>query len=249
MIKPAVRVADAAVTYTGGVQALAPITFDIQPASFVSLVGPSGCGKSTLLRLLAGLMKPSTGTVVRSDDTAEIGFVFQDPTLMPWATVADNIALPLRLRGEHRPHIDAILTQVGLDGFGAVYPRALSGGMKMRAALARAIITDPNLLLMDEPFAALDEFTRFYLNDDLHALWKRNRRTVVFVTHSIREAVFLSERLVVMSPRPGRIIADLTIDLPEQRVTALRTSHAFADQCARVSDILATAMAATESAA
>lgn len=249
MIAPALRVADATVTYTGGVQALAPITLDIAPRSFVSLVGPSGCGKSTLLRLLAGLLTPSTGTVARSDDTAEIGFVFQDATLMPWATVADNIALPLRLRGERGPHIESLLARVGLDGFGAAYPRALSGGMKMRTALARAIITNPNLLLMDEPFAALDEFTRFRLNDDLHALWKHNRWTVVFVTHSIREAVFLSERVVVMSPRPGRVIADLTVDLPEHRVAALRTSHAFADQCARVSDLLATAMAATESAA
>lgn len=227
-----------------GARAVLPTTLSLPRGAFVALVGPSGCGKSTLLRLMAGLLAPTEGDVVRTAD--EIGFVFQDPTLMPWASVADNVALPLRIRdGEADPaRIGDALARVGLDGFGRSYPRALSGGMRMRASIARAIVTNPGLLLMDEPFAALDEFTRFRLNDDLRALWKRNRWTVVFVTHSIREAVFLSERVVVMSPRPGRVVADVTVDLPEARDAATRASHAFADQCAGVAARLEAAMGA-----
>lgn len=171
-----------------------------------------------------------------------MGFVFQDATLMPWATAAENVALPLRLANLPESDITArvseALERVGLADFTQAYPRELSGGMKMRVSIARATVTGPELLLMDEPFAALDEFTRFKLNEDLLALWQRNRWTVAFVTHSIREAVFLSERVVVMSPHPGRIVADLAVALPGQRDAALRLGHAFADECARVTQSL-----------
>ncbi len=240
MTAVAVRLTGVEKTFSSGTAAVAPITLDIARGSFVSLVGPSGCGKSTLLRMMAGLLAPSAGDVGRM--AGGIGFVFQDATLMPWADVAANVALPLAL--ERRP-IDAVpetLKRVGLDGFERAYPRELSGGMRMRASLARAIVTSPTLLLMDEPFAALDEFTRFRLNDDLRALWRQNQWTVVFVTHSIREAVFLSERVVVMSPRPGRVIADVAVDLPDHRDETVRASHALADQCARIGEILRRAL-------
>ena len=242
-------------TFPTGTQALPPTDLAITAGSFVSLVGPSGCGKSTLLRLIAGLIPPSAGTVARAEGA--MGFVFQSPTLMPWATVLANTALPFRLSSGRLssgrlegndgdgPAAEA-LARVGLTGFENAYPHALSGGMQMRVSIARAIVTEPSFLLMDEPFAALDEITRFRLNDDLLTLWQRNRWTVVFVTHSVREAVFLSERVVVMSPRPGRIVADIKIDLPE-RSPALRQSHAFADQCAAVNAALSAAM--TETAA
>ena len=230
-------------TFPNGTVALSPVTLDVAPGSFTALVGPSGCGKSTLLRLIAGLTTPTTGALHRNS-ASDISFVFQDATLMPWATAADNVALPLRLAGAD--NIDArvaeALARVGLEGFAGAYPRELSGGMRMRVSIARAIVTGPKLLLMDEPFAALDEFTRFKLNDDLMALWQQNRWTVVFVTHSIREAVFLAERVIVMSPRPGRVAGDLTIDLPA-RDAAVRLGHAFTDQCARVGAALGQAMA------
>ncbi len=224
-------------TFAAGIEAVAPTDLTIAPGSFVSLVGPSGCGKSTLLRMIAGLAAPTIGTVERTDDA--VGFVFQSPTLMPWATALANCALPLRLAGNaDDARATEALKRVGLGGFESVYPHALSGGMQMRVSIARAIVTAPRLLLMDEPFAALDEITRFRLNDDLLALWQQNRWTVVFVTHSIREAVFLSERVVVLAPRPGRIVADVKIDLPSIRAPAMRLSHAFTDQCARVNAAL-----------
>jgi NitT/TauT family transport system ATP-binding protein len=239
----AIRLSGVAKTFPNGTIALTPVTLSIAPGSFTSLVGPSGCGKSTLLRLIAGLTEPTAGDIARNARPGGTSFVFQDATLMPWATVADNVALPLRLAGaaDIKAKVDEALERVGLAGFGGSYPRELSGGMKMRVSIARAVVTGPELLLMDEPFAALDEFTRFKLNDDLLALWQKNRWTVVFVTHSIREAVFLSDRIVVMSPRPGRVVADMPIDLP-QRDENLRLGHAFADQCARVSAALGDAM-------
>ncbi len=243
MTEPALRLTGAAKTYPTGTTALAPTSFDIARGSFVSLVGPSGCGKSTLLRLMAGLLAPSHGAVARGTDISETGFVFQDPTLMPWANVHANVALPLTLKDRSNAHVPETLKRVGLDGFAQAYPRELSGGMQMRASIARAIVTSPQLLLMDEPFAALDEFTRFGLNDDLLALWQQNKWTVVFVTHSIREAVFLSQRVIVMSPRPGRVIADVAIELPERRDEAVRGSHAFADQCTKISALLRAATA------
>ncbi|MBY0509886.1 MAG: ABC transporter ATP-binding protein [Rhodospirillaceae bacterium] len=230
-------------TFPNGTVALSPVTLSIAPGSFTSLVGPSGCGKSTLLRLIAGLTEPTAGAMTRTARPGGTSFVFQDATLMPWATVADNVALPLRLAGvaDIKTKVDEALERVGLAGFGASYPRELSGGMKMRVSIARAVVIGPELLLMDEPFAALDEFTRFKLNDDLLALWQNNRWTVIFVTHSIREAVFLSDRIVIMSPRPGRVVADMAINLP-QRDADLRLGHDFADQCARVSAALGDAM-------
>lgn len=235
-------------TFPNGTQALATTNLSIAAGSFVSLVGPSGCGKSTLLRIASGLLPPSTGQVDRAFSAApgDVGFVFQDATLMPWATVIANVRLPLEIA--HTPAPDAqakamaALERVGLADVASSYPRELSGGMRMRASIARAIVTNPRMLLMDEPFAALDEFTRFKLNDDLLQLWQANRWTVLFVTHSVREAVFLSERIVVMSPRPGRIANDLTVQLPPTRDANLRLSHAFADESARVTNVLDQAM-------
>src|SRR5215211_6109650 len=198
-------------TFANGTTALAGLDLDIRPGEFVSLLGPSGCGKSTALRILAGLADPSAGRVEWPgssgvDHRGEIGFVFQEPTLMPWANAGDNVWLPLRLRGVSRreaaPRIDEALALVGLSAFRAAYPRELSGGMKMRVSIARALSLKPKLLLMDEPFAALDEITRFKLNDDLLALQNDLRCTIVFVTHSVYESAYLSSRIAIMSPRP-----------------------------------------------
>jgi NitT/TauT family transport system ATP-binding protein len=226
-----------------GVEALSGIDLAVAQGSFMSLLGPSGCGKSTLLRIIAGLTPPSTGRVQRRGDLAgRIGFVFQDPTLMPWATVRDNVYLPLRLQGKPREavarRIDGTLAALGLAGFEQAYPRELSGGMRMRVSIARALVTEPELLLLDEPFAALDEFTRFKLNEDLLRLWQERRWTVVFVTHSIFESVFLSSRIVLMTPRPGRVLADLAIDLPYPRERALRTDPVYSERCRHVSELL-----------
>lgn len=236
----AVTLRGVAKTFSSGTAALAPTDLAIPTGSFVAVVGSSGCGKSTLLRMIADLTEPSAGSVQRSGGA--VGFVFQSPTLMPWATARENCALPLKLSrvSDAQQSADEALARVGLAGFENAYPHELSGGMQMRVSIARAMVTKPSLLLMDEPFAALDELTRFRLNDDLVALWKQNGWTVVFVTHSIREAVFLAERVVVMSPRPGRIVADLAVDLPD-RSPAARLSHAFADQCAHVSSALESA--------
>jgi len=230
-------------TYPGGTLALADITTDIAPGEFVALLGPSGCGKSTLLRLLAGLEPPSSGTVHwdsnRPPAPGEIGFVFQDATLMPWLDASANIYLPLRLRGvkpaEAAPKVQAALAQVGLAAFAHARPKALSGGMKMRVSIARALVSEPMLLLMDEPFAALDEFTRHRLQDDLHALWRRTGKTIVFVTHSIYEAAYLASRVLVMSPRPGRIAADIRVALPE---TDRRTSTAYSATVAEITQTI-----------
>ena len=238
-------------TFATGVTALDRFDLDVRPGEFVSLLGPSGCGKSTALRLIAGLMEPTRGTVISPGARpggahGRIGFVFQEPTLMPWATVAANVRLPLSLRRLDGAAVDdrvaAALKQVGLDGFEHAYPRELSGGMKMRVSIARALTTEPALLLMDEPFAALDEVTRFKLNDDLLALWRAVKRTVVFVTHSVFESVYLSERIVVMTSRPGRVFTELRIDAPYPR-DRFRTSADYAALCRQVSDALADATA------
>lgn len=228
------------------VVALDNLNLDIRAREFVSLLGPSGCGKSTALRIIAGLIPPSRGSVewVLEDAPAaeRIGFVFQEPTLMPWATVADNVRLPLKLLGFERkeaaPLIDRAIERVGLSDFSAYYPRELSGGMRMRASIARALVTEPKLLLMDEPFAALDEITRFRLNNDLLSLWQSLRTTVVFVTHSVFESVFLSQRILVMTPRPGRVYKELIIDAPYPRTETFRTSPEYASLCRTVSQIL-----------
>ena len=242
--------------FRGGTLAVGGVDLDIMPGSFVALLGASGCGKSTLLRLIAGLEAPTAGRIdwpTRAHDAAgrpqrDLSFVFQEPTLMPWATAAGNVALPLRLAGvrraEARERAMAALARVGLAAFGAAYPRALSGGMRMRVSIARALVTAPRLLLMDEPFAALDEITRFRLNDDLARLWEAERFTVVFVTHSVFESVYLAQRVVVMAARPGRMAQAFDVQAPDGRGAAFRTSAAYAGQCRAVSDGLARAMAA-----
>jgi NitT/TauT family transport system ATP-binding protein len=235
--------------FRNGVVALSGVDLAVAAGSFLSLLGPSGCGKSTLLRIVAGLVSPSAGRLERHgrDPGGQIGFVFQEPTLMPWATVWDNVYLPLRLAGRARgavaPSIAETLAALGLSGFERAYPRELSGGMRMRVSSARALVTNPHLLLLDEPFAALDEFTRFRLNEDLLRLWQRHHWTVIFVTHSVFESVFLSTRIAVMTPRPGRIVADLPIDLAYPREGALRTHPHYVEQCRNVSTVLSEAMA------
>ena len=244
----AVRLRGAAKVYDNGVAALGPFDLDVAKGEFVSLLGPSGCGKSTALRLIAGLSAPSSGEVSISRRAGNasgrhsIGFVFQEPTLMPWASVRDNVHLPLKL--SHAPGAEAgervgeALAQVGLTEFADAYPRELSGGMKMRVSLARALVTEPDILLMDEPFAALDEITRFRLNNDLLALWRNLHKTVIFVTHSVFESVYLSQRVVVMTSRPGRISAEFRIETPEPRVEDFRMSTGYAGYCREVSKAL-----------
>jgi NitT/TauT family transport system ATP-binding protein len=236
------------------VTALDGIDLDIHRGEFLSLLGPSGCGKSTLLRIIAGLSEPTSGVrnLLFETDRAghipagRIGFVFQDPTLMPWSTVIDNVVLPFRLAGriggEERERAGLEIRSVGLAGFERAYPRQLSGGMRMRVSIARALVTDPDLLLLDEPFAALDEITRMALNDDLMRLWESRRPTVVFVTHSVFESVYLSTRIAVMTPRPSHIVGALPVDLPRPRERALRTSPRYAALCATVSEQLVRAM-------
>lgn len=233
--------------YSNGVEALRGFDLSIREGEFLSLLGPSGCGKSTVLRLIAGLGELTRGSIEWSSTRHEIGFVFQDPTLMPWATVFNNIYLPLRVRGmpraEAAPRIEGAMEQVGLAGFGAAYPRELSGGMRMRVSIARALVAEPKILLMDEPFAALDEITRFRLNDDLLKLWASQHWTVVFVTHSVFESVFLSTRILIMSARPGRVSSEFNVEVPSPREPSFRTSASYAEQCRSVSARLAAAMA------
>jgi NitT/TauT family transport system ATP-binding protein len=230
--------------YSNGVQALKGLDLSIGEGEFVSLLGPSGCGKSTVLRLISGLGDLTRGSLEWSSARHEIGFVFQDATLMPWATVSNNIYLPLRVRGVRKtdaaPRVERAMEQVGLTGFGNAYPRELSGGMRMRVSIARALVAEPKILLMDEPFAALDEITRFRLNDDLLALWASQRWTVVFVTHSVFESVYLSSRILVMRSRPGRVSSEVVLD--GRRDASFRTSAAYAEQCRTVSARLAEAM-------
>ncbi|NOJ39892.1 ABC transporter ATP-binding protein [Bradyrhizobium australiense] len=244
----AVRLRAVGKTYDNGVTALGPLDLDVAKGEFVSLLGPSGCGKSTALRLIAALSTPSAGTVnvshrAKADGRHPIGFVFQEPTLMPWGSVRDNVRLPLKLArapsAEADRRIEEALAQVGLAEFADAYPRELSGGMKMRVSLARALVTDPDILLLDEPFAALDEITRFRLNNDLLALWRKLHKTVIFVTHSVFESVYLSQRVIVMTARPGRISAEFRIATVEPRGEEFRTSVDYAGYCREVSGALA----------
>lgn len=234
--------------FGGTVTALSGMSLDVQTGDFISLLGPSGCGKSTALRIIAGLLHPTTGRVTWAGGKGDndLGVVFQEPTLMPWATVAQNVWLPLRLQGKPygsvRDDILEALKLVGLENFQTAYPRELSGGMKMRVSIARAMVTKPRLILMDEPFAALDEITRFRLNNDLLALKAAIGCTVVFVTHSVFESVFLSDRIVVMAARPGRVIRELTVPTPYPRDAAFRTSAEYAAMCREASDALHDAM-------
>ena len=219
--------------FAGGVEALRDTSLRLTEGDFVALLGPSGCGKSTLLRLIAGLEQPDDGALTwdgRPPAAGDIGYVFQDATLLPWATAEDNVFLPLRLRGQGRddamPQVHAALRRVGLAGFEKSRPRQLSGGMRMRVSIARALVTRPRLLLMDEPFAALDEFTRHKLQADLLEVWRDAGCTVVFVTHSIYEAAFLARRIVLMTPRPGRIDREITSTLTQSPQTRLDPAYA-----------------------
>jgi NitT/TauT family transport system ATP-binding protein len=234
--------------FDSGTQAIARLDLDVAEGAFVSLVGPSGCGKSTALRIIAGLLTPESGTVTFSEPKPAIGFVFQEPTLMPWASALANARLPLDLahmnRGEAGDRAARALRRVGLGGFERAFPRELSGGMKMRVSIARALAAGPRLLLMDEPFAALDEFTRQALNDDLLHVWAEDKLTVIFVTHSVYESTYLSSRVVVMTPRPGRVAAELTLAPPIKREESYRLTPEFTAAAGRVSAALKQAMVA-----
>jgi len=253
VVQPLLMLRGVGKIFSNGVTALRDVDLTIREGDFLSLLGPSGCGKSTALRLIAGLSTPTSGVLDwRGSGFAgrgNIGFVFQEPTLLPWASVFDNVWLPLRLKGVSRsksePAISEMLERVHLTGFENAVPRELSGGMKMRVSIARALVTKPKILLMDEPFAALDEITRFKLNDDLLELWQEERFTVVFVTHSVFESVFLSNRIVVMAARPGRVHHELAVEAPYPRSETFRTSPEYAALCRQASDVLVGAINAT----
>ncbi len=248
MTDTGVRFADVSISYRGGkgaatVQAVSGVDLAIAPGEFVSLVGPSGCGKSTLLRTLADLLAPTSGSVTIGGASPremrlarKLGFVFQESALLEWRTIEDNVMLPLEIAGvaytERRERARALIALVGIAGFERSFPRQLSGGMRQRASIARAMSTDPEVLLMDEPFGALDQITRDRLNLELLEISQRERMTVVFVTHSIAEAVLLSDRVVIMSPRPGRIRCILPIDLPRPRALSVRHEPRFAELAA-----------------
>lgn len=235
-------------TFSGDVVALRDMNLTVNEGDFMSLLGPSGCGKSTALRLISGLMHPTRGKIEWNggQDTDDLGVVFQEPTLMPWATVAQNVWLPFRLKGvsytDVKDDILEALKLVGLEKFQTSYPRELSGGMKMRVSIARAMVTKPRLILMDEPFAALDEITRFKLNNDLLELKDTIGCTVIFVTHSVFESVFLSDRIIVMAARPGRVIHELEVDTPYPRHEDFRTSSEYAAHTRAASSALGEAM-------
>ncbi|MFN9763955.1 MAG: ABC transporter ATP-binding protein [Pseudomonadota bacterium] len=247
---PAVEVLSAEKTYPNGTHALLPVDLSVREGEFVTLLGPSGCGKSTLLKMVAGLLEPSDGRILlwrrpvpEIESTGHrLSFVFQEATLMPWARVQANVRLPLDIARVERAEADRrvrdALSLVGLDKFAGNLPRELSGGMQMRVSIARGLVTEPTLLLMDAPFGALDEITRNKLDGELLDLWQRQRLTVIFVTHSIYEAVFLSNRVVVMAARPGRIVDEVTIDEPYPRGPEFRVSTGFSRYAKRLQDSL-----------
>jgi NitT/TauT family transport system ATP-binding protein len=247
---PAVEILSVEKTYPNGTHALQPVDLTVREGEFVTLLGPSGCGKSTLLKMVAGLLAPSDGRLLlwrKPVDQVEstghrLSFVFQEPTLMPWASVMTNVRLPLDLagvaRGEAEDRVMDSLRMVGLDKFAGSLPRELSGGMQMRVSIARGLVTRPTLLLMDEPFGALDEITRNRLDSDLLELWRSKKLTVIFVTHSIYESVYLSTRVVVMAARPGRIVEQVLIDEPYPRGPEFRVSTAFAGHAKTLQDSL-----------
>jgi len=249
------RLAGISKVFANGTVALDNVDLTIRQGEFLTLLGPSGCGKSTLLKMVAGLGGPSTGMIDWPQSSYDalgeperlLGYVFQEPTLLPWCSVFDNVYLPLKLAGQRkeavRERIMAVLAQVGLARFAQHYPRELSGGMKMRVSIARALVTNPKILLMDEPFAALDEITRTKLNNDLLKLFAKQNLTVIFVTHSVYESVYLSSRIVIMSARPGRVSSEIAIDMPYPRDEEFRTSTVYNDYCRRASEALHRAMA------
>ena len=255
---PAVEALSAEKTYPNGTQALLPVDLTIEEGEFVTLLGPSGCGKSTLLKMVAGLLEPTDGRlhlwrkpVAQLDESGKkMAFVFQSPTLMPWASVQTNVRLPLDLAGVPRAEADARVTEalalVGLSKFANALPRALSGGMQMRVSIARGLVTQPDLLLMDEPFGALDEITRHKLDADLLDLWRKKKLTVIFVTHSIHEAVFLSSRVVMMAARPGRVVEEFRIDAPYPRTADFMVSPEFSRYAKLLQDSLLRASVDTE---
>jgi NitT/TauT family transport system ATP-binding protein len=244
-LKPAPRAGSIQISKVGqtfktgaqSLEALADVSLDIKPGRFVVLVGPSGCGKSTLLMMMAGLRQQTTGTIlingrpILQPDPDRVGVVFQEPSLFPWLTAEENVEFPLTLRGvakkERRAKAEDALKLVGLDGFGKRHPHELSGGMKQRVSIARGLVQDPPVLLMDEPFAALDEQTRMTMGDELLRIWAATGKTVVFVTHSLTEAVYLADEVVVMSARPGRIVDHLTVTLPRPRTYEMLSGDAF----------------------
>ncbi|MEN9219683.1 MAG: ABC transporter ATP-binding protein [Thermostichales cyanobacterium SZTDM-1c_bins_54] len=247
-MKPVIHLQHVHKVYANGTVALQDLNLEIAEGEFTSLVGPSGCGKSTVLRLIAGLGSASAGSITWRDNTPpQMAYVFQEAALMPWATVWNNVYLPLKLRGmpmaEAEPKIRQALALVGLTGVEKRYPRELSGGMKMRVSIARALVTDPQVLLMDEPFGALDEITRSKLNNDVLDLWQQQRWTGIFVTHNIYEAVYLSRRVVVMAAHPGRVVTEVLIPEPYPRTEEFRTSPLYNDYCRQISHALYQAMA------
>jgi NitT/TauT family transport system ATP-binding protein len=246
MVRPLIRMDRVRKQFGAGTLAVSDMSLEIGEGEFVSFLGPSGCGKSTVLRMIAGLLPVTAGAIAIQPGAGgaehDLGFVFQEPTLTPWADVRDNVFLPLRLAGVARdeadPRVMAALADVGLSRFARAYPRELSGGMKMRVSIARAMVARPRILLMDEPFAALDEMTRMKLNNDVLRLWAEHGLTVIFVTHSVYESVYLSNRVLVMAARPGRVVADIPLDPPWPRDDGYRTAPGYFAQCRHVSEVL-----------